>query len=179
MTKYSTALKIEVVSKYLARQNSLAGLGKEYGIDYTAIRSWAELVREHGLAALRVKHVKQTYTPEFKLNVVRFYHEHHIGIHKVAAVFKLNSSQVQAWLKLYQAEGYAGLFPKPKGRPPTMTKKKRQKKLKPAKKLTEVEQLRKQVAELEAQKADLELDNLILKKVAARYPRLPTGKKPE
>ncbi|WP_294759236.1 hypothetical protein [uncultured Lactobacillus sp.] len=43
MTKYSTALKIEVVSKYLARQ--MAGLGKEYGIDYTAIRSWVELVR--------------------------------------------------------------------------------------------------------------------------------------
>lgn len=45
-----------------------------------------------------------------------------------------------------------------------MTKKKRQKKLKSAKKLIEVEQLRRQVAELEAQKADLELDNLILKK---------------
>ena len=45
-----------------------------------------------------------------------------------------------------------------------MTKKKRQKKLKPTKKLTEVEQLRRQVAKLEAQKADLELDNLILKK---------------
>ena len=44
-----------------------------------------------------------------------------------------------------------------------MAKKKRQKKLKPAKRLTEVEQLRRQVAELEAQKADLELDNLILK----------------
>lgn len=57
MTKYSTALKIEVVSKYLALQ--MAGLGKEYGIDYTAIRSWVELVREHGLVALRVKHVKQ------------------------------------------------------------------------------------------------------------------------
>ena len=54
--------------------------------------------------------------------------------------------------------------------------KKKQKKLKPAKKLTEVEQLRRQVAELEAQKADLELDNLILKKVVSRYPRSPTSK---
>ncbi|KJY64063.1 Insertion element IS1223 uncharacterized 20.7 kDa protein [Lactobacillus helsingborgensis] len=179
MTKYSTALKMEICSKYLSHQTSLAKLEREYGIDHTEIRAWAERARKHGLAALKVTHTRQTYLPEFKLNVVRFYHEHHMGIHKVAAVFKLNSSQVQAWLKLYQAEGYAGLFPKPKGRPPTMTKKKRQKKLKPAKKLTEVEQLRKQVAELEAQKADLELNNLILKKVAARYPRLPTGKKPE
>lgn len=42
MTKYSITLKIEVVCKYLAHQNSLTGLGKEYGIDYTAIRSWTE-----------------------------------------------------------------------------------------------------------------------------------------
>ena len=69
--------------------------------------------------------------------------------------------------------------PKIQGETTNHDKKKRQKKLKPTKKLTEVEQLRRQVAELEAQKADLELDNLILKKVAARYPRSPTGKKPE
>lgn len=98
---------------------------------------------------------------------------------RVVAVFNLSRSVVRQWLAAYQAAGYSGLLPKSKGRPPTMTKKKRQKKLKPTKKLTEVEQLRRQVAELEAQKADLELDNLILKKVAARYPRSPTGKKPE
>ena len=55
------------------------------------------------------------------------------------------------------------MFSRPKARPPAMTKKKHQKKFKPTKKLTEVEQLRRQVAELEAQKVDLGLDNLIQK----------------
>lgn len=87
-----------------------------------------------------------------------------MGVLRVAAVFNLSHSVVRRWLVAYQSAGYSGLLPKPKGRPPTMTKKKRQKKLKSAKKLIEVEQLRRQVAELEAQKADLELDNLILKK---------------
>lgn len=32
MTKYSTALKTEIVCKYLVRQNFLTGLSKEYGI---------------------------------------------------------------------------------------------------------------------------------------------------
>jgi len=30
MTKYSTALKIEIISKYLANQDSLSALGSEY-----------------------------------------------------------------------------------------------------------------------------------------------------
>ena len=163
MTKYSTALKIEICSKYLSYQASLASLEQEYGIDHTEIRAWAERACKHGLAALKVTHTRQTYPSKFKINVVRFYHEHHMGILRVAAVFNLSRSVVRQWLAAYQTESYSGLLPKPKGRPPAMAKKKRQKKLKPAKRLTEVEQLRRQVAELEAQKADLELDNLILK----------------
>ena len=84
MTKNSTVLKIEIVCKYLAHQNSLAKLEREYGIDHTEIRTWAERARKHGLAALKDTHTRQTYPSEFKLNVVRFYHEHHMGILQVA-----------------------------------------------------------------------------------------------
>ena len=42
MTKYSTALKIEICSKYLSHQETLASLEREYGVDQTEIRDWAE-----------------------------------------------------------------------------------------------------------------------------------------
>lgn len=32
-----------------------------------------ELVREHGITALKIKYVKQIYSPEFKLNVVGYF----------------------------------------------------------------------------------------------------------
>lgn len=79
MTKYSSDYKIEIVSKYLSHQAFLAKLACEYGIDHTEIRAWAELAREHELAILKVRHNRQMYAPEFKLNVVRFYYEHNIG----------------------------------------------------------------------------------------------------
>jgi len=57
----------------------------------------AERAREHGLAALKVKHSRQSYTPELKLNVVCFYDEYHMGILKVATAFITVSSNTLAY----------------------------------------------------------------------------------
>lgn len=38
MTKYSTELKIEIVSKYLNHEDSIKGLAKQYNIHWTLIR---------------------------------------------------------------------------------------------------------------------------------------------
>ena len=39
MTKYSSDYKIEICSKYLAHQETLASLEREYGVDHTEIRA--------------------------------------------------------------------------------------------------------------------------------------------
>ncbi len=42
MTKYSTELKIEIVSKYLNHEDSIKGLAKQYNIHWTLIRRWID-----------------------------------------------------------------------------------------------------------------------------------------
>ena len=76
--KYLAVLKIKIVFKYLANQNSLLILDIEYGIEYMTNRNWVELVSK-----LKDKY---TYLHEFKLNVVVFYHVHHMVILKVSTV---------------------------------------------------------------------------------------------
>ena len=49
MTKYSTELKIEVVSKYLNHVHSLLGLEKEYNIPNYQIFRWVKLAQEQGI----------------------------------------------------------------------------------------------------------------------------------
>ena len=49
MTKYSTELKIEIVSKYLNHVNSLLELEKEYDIPNYQIFRWVKLAQEQGI----------------------------------------------------------------------------------------------------------------------------------
>ena len=109
------------------------------------------------------------------LNVVRYYLTHSIGVSKVAAKFNISDSQVYNWAKKFNEEGYAGLLPKQKGRPRKVPKKSKKttKKLELSEKQKYEEKILKQEAELER----LRVENLVLKKVAARYPRYPTNKK--
>lgn len=67
MTKYSTKKKIEIVSKYLNGENSLNGLAQEYGLDYGLINRWVNLAKAQGLTALKVRHIKQFHSTQFKL----------------------------------------------------------------------------------------------------------------
>lgn len=48
MTEYSTALKIEICSKYLSHQETLASLERGYGVDHATIRGWAKRTFKHG-----------------------------------------------------------------------------------------------------------------------------------
>lgn len=123
MTKYSTELKIEIVSKYLNNEDSIKGLAKQYNIHWTLIRRWIDKAKCQGLAALSVKHTKTTYSSDFRLNVVRYYLTHSIGVSKVAAKFNISDSQVYNWAKKFNEEGYAGLLSKQKGRPRKVPKK--------------------------------------------------------
>ena len=177
MNKYSTELKIEVVSKYLDYVNSLSGLEKEYGIPNYQIFRWVKLAQEQGLEALRVKHTKKEYSFEFKLDVVRYYLTNSQGQAEVAARFNINPSQVYSWTHKFNEEGIAGLKPNQKGRPRKMPKKtKRIKKRTQKIELSEKEKYEEKILQQEAELERLRIENLILKKVAARYPRYPIDK---
>lgn len=177
MTKYSTESKIKIVSEYLNNKNSIIGLSNKYKIPYSVIRRWIHQAQENGIESLKVKYKKSTYSLDFKLNVIRYYlNNPSLGFTPVAVKFSINESQVYSWVKKFEKEGMAGLIPKQKGRlakVPKKIKKKPVKKIELSQKQRYEEKIIKQEAEIER----LKLENLVLKKVAARYPRYPTKKK--
>ena len=177
MTKYSNEFKIKIVSEYFTHQNSMAGLSKEYNVSFHMIQTWIHQAEKNGLDSLKIKHTKVNYSPEFKLNVVRYYlNNPNLGRLPVAAKFNINSSQVYSWVNKFKKEGMAGLLPKRKGRPSKMPKKTKNK---PSEKinLSEKQKYEEKIIKQEAEIERLKLENLVLKKVAARYPRYPTKKK--
>lgn len=178
MTKYSTELKREIVTKYFDGVGSMQSLAQDYQIDRAIIRRWIKTAQANGISSLKVKHHHQSYSPEFKLAVVRYYLTKQDSALGTANYFKVNQAQVFTWSRKFNAEGIAGLKPKPKGRPAKMAKKRKQPKRKPLP-LSEREQYEQAILERDAKIKDLEIDNLILKKVAARYPKYPTAKKPK
>ena len=123
ITKYSSELKIEIISKFFDHQNSMNVLSKEYNIPFEMVRKWIHQAQENGLDSLKVKHTKVNYSPEFKLNVVRYYlNNPNLGILPVAAKVNINSSHY-SWVNKFEKEGMAGLLPKQKGRPSKVPKK--------------------------------------------------------
>ncbi|QNQ80689.1 IS3 family transposase [Lactobacillus sp. PV034] len=164
MTKYSNEFKIQIVSEFFDHQNSMTGLSKKYNVPLSMVRTWIHQTEENGLDSLKVKHKKMIYSPEFKLNVIRYYlNNPNLGKIPVATKFNINVSQVYTWVKKFKKEGMAGLLPKQKGRPskmPKKTKKKQAQKIKLSEKQKYEEKIIKQEAEIEK----LKLENLGLKK---------------
>ncbi|WP_353340632.1 transposase, partial [Apilactobacillus micheneri] len=129
MTKYSTKLKIEIIDKILSHKDSINGLSKKYNINRSVIRRWAVLARDQGLMALKVKHTKHNYSIEFKLNVIKYYLTHDLGMNQVASKFNVNPSQVLVWTNTFNKLGTIGLIPRKKGIPMKKTNYKKQAKL--------------------------------------------------
>lgn len=124
MTEYSTDLKIEVAKQYLSGKYSYSTLAQMYGIkSLSNIRVWTAKAKAQGLESLRVTHQYKSYSPDEKLAVVDYYRTHDVGVHIVAAKFKISPSQVCSWNKRFEEDGASGLRRKRKGRKPTVTKK--------------------------------------------------------
>jgi transposase len=72
----------------------------------------------HGMGALVAKPTKSTYSPEFKLDLVRKVLDEGATPEQLAHEYKLSSGKlVRSWIRAYRRHGEDGLRPKPKGRP--------------------------------------------------------------
>ncbi|QNQ81611.1 IS3 family transposase [Lactobacillus sp. PV012] len=164
MTKYSNGFKIKIVSEFFNHQDSIKGLSRKYNIPYSMVYKWIHQADENGLESLKIKHKKMNYSPEFKLNVVRYYlNNPNLGITPVAAKFNINSSQVYTWVNKFKKEGMAGLLPKQKGHPSKMPKKPKKKQAQKIK-LSEKQKYEEKIIKQEAEIEKLKLENLGLKK---------------
>ena len=153
MTKFSHELRAKVIKARLEGK-SLSMLVKEFGVEQTTVCTWIDRYRAGGTAQLL--HVNRRYTPEFKKKVIEYRWEHGLSLMQTAAQYQIpNASILYQWEQRYLAKGMSGLLFKKKGRPSKMPKKPKKKE-----DLTKIEQL-------EAENAQLRMENEFLKKLDA------------
>ena len=176
MTKYSPTLKAELVQKYLDGQSSVE-LGRQYGVSAREIRKWVQGFKLSGVNALKPRRTKRSFTAEFKLAVIDYYHTHEMSMKEVAAKFDVNACQIATWRKTFDREGLPGLQPRRKGRPAKMGAKLTKKQLHHLRDQSELDRLRKEVSQLKKENHDLKLERDVTKKSIALFGRLKPVKK--
>lgn len=124
------------------------GIATRFGVPPTRVRSLYHRWRIHGRLCLMEKPTRTMYSFDVKKEIVdRFL----AGETKpdLAREYRLSSPKlIERWVRLYRIEGDAGLQPKPKGRP-------RQDPSTPARRLSEVERIRRENERLRAENAYL------------------------
>jgi len=107
---------------YVSGKDGQDRTAKKFGVSRTQLCRWIHAWQFHGDAGLKI--LKQrSYTPEFKLKVVRHALQLTETTATTAARFNIPSfSSVEAWLKLYREKG-ASAFLTYRGPKSTMQKK--------------------------------------------------------
>lgn len=144
-----------VVKEWSSGQNSLTELVKKYAIGSDRmVREWRN---EHEITGSIGSTSHKTYTPEFKMQVINHYLSGHSYSETSCHFAVFPSTTIANWLRTYRKFGYTGLKPQPKGRPPTMGRKR----IHP---LTPEQQ---ELANLKQENYQLKMENAVLKKLKA------------
>ncbi|MHC5216108.1 transposase [Enterococcus sp. LJL128] len=126
MAKYSFDFKLKVVHEYLDQKRGINFLAKKYGFKSNSqIGRWINAYNEFGKEGLLRSRKNRNYSVQFKLDAIELYLTTELSYREVANCLKINNPPlIASWLRTYRKQGIDGLS-KQKGRPPTMTKKKR------------------------------------------------------
>lgn len=150
-------LKIEAIHRYLSGNEGVKSIAKALGINHEVLRMWIKQYEYHGEKAFEKSYT--AYSIPYKLDVLNFMKENGTSPNEAAVIFNISSPGIiRRWRSQFNADGIDALKPKPKGRPPSMTDKKRSKSQEPAEGSVEALQ-----AELER----LRMENAYLKKLNA------------
>ena len=150
--KYDYAFKLECVQLVLESHYSCESVSKEKGPNESNIRKWVGFYNQYGKTGL-LPRKNQNYSTDFKLKVLQSIDDDYLSLSEACLKFNVTSeSVIIKWQKDFITFGIAGLQPKPKGRPKSMSDYKR-KKRKTDKPLTREEEL---LLETEALRCELE-----------------------
>lgn len=152
MVKYDYNFKKSVVEAYQNGEGGYLAIARRYGIpSESTVKKWVRIVKKLGTDALHPRKNKQTYSSQFKQDVIHYYLTSGDSYLNVALKYGLPAGDLlQHWHQLFLREGIEGLSPKPKGKP-SMTKKK--KKQMPKKPLTREQELERENELLRAELA--------------------------
>lgn len=122
MSKYSFELKLQVVRDYLDGIGGYKALAQKYHIQCeSSVKEWIRNYQAQGVNGLRPQSSHKCYSLEFKLEVLKY--KQTASYQETASHFGLSSSGMVAnWQKKYDNEGIDGLK-RSNGRPPSVSKK--------------------------------------------------------
>ena len=157
--KYSYEFKLRCVNEVLYQHKSVNSVSKSNGVDHKSVDLWLSFYQKYGKLGLLPRKNK-TYSVDFKLKVLKMIDDDYLSLSEACLKFNVTSeSVIIKWQKDFITFGIAGLQPKPKGRPKSMSDYKR-KKRKTDKPLTREE-------ELLLENERLRCENALLKKLQA------------
>lgn len=161
MAKYSFDFKKKVVLDYLDGRGGYPFLAKNYGIpSENQVKRWVHAYQTLGDDGLKRKLKNDCYSVQFKLHAIELYQTTEMSYQELANALGMNNpTLLTKWMIRYREAGPEGLS-RPKGRPPTMKKKKSEE---PTKKSTLNDQER--IKELEKKVRTLEIQNAFLKEL--------------
>lgn len=156
--KYDYAFKLECVELVLKEHYSDGYVSKLKQIPRWNIRKWVSFYKTYGEIGLFPR-MNQSYSTEFKLKVVKSIEKESLSLMSAGVRFNIpNISIILKWKKDFANFGIEGLQPKQKGRPVSMSDKR--KKSKSDQPLTREEELLKENERLRC-------ENELLKKLQA------------
>ena len=127
MTKYSSEFKLKVVKYCVEDNHSMCSAARKFGIpSSTPLKEWIRKYKEHGTEGL-IKQQKSSYSGEFKQNVVEYMHNNHLSATETAVHFRLQTSVVIKWKRIYYEEGSQSFYKERRGRSKDMSSKSKKK----------------------------------------------------
>lgn len=115
MSKYSNEFKLQIIKYYLEENHSYLECCKKFNIpSKTQIKEWVKKYKQHGPDGL-IKRQNSSYDGGFKQYVVEYMHNNHISATETAIYFRLQTSVVLKWERIYYEEGPQALFEERRG----------------------------------------------------------------
>lgn len=111
MEKYSKDFKLKVVKYYLKYKKGYVSTANHFGnVSDTSVLQWVRRYKECGEDGLK-RNKKVTYSGEFKENVVKYMHDHHLSYLETAIHFNISSNNIVSdWENIYYEKGPQGLY---------------------------------------------------------------------
>jgi transposase len=118
MAKYSEQFKLTLVKEYQEGKLGYNLLAKKYDMrDCTQIKRWVKVYEKFGSEGLKRKKHKETYSVQFKLDVLSYMKRTGSSETETALVFGItNAPMIGSWKRAFLEDGTEALD-RPRGRP--------------------------------------------------------------
>jgi transposase len=112
MKKHAVQFKLSVVEHYLGGSEGYKAVAAHHGIAYSLVQRWVAFYRMHGADGLQKKRTSPSYSPEFKLSVLRHMWDNKLSYAETAAKFNIRGQcYIGIWERSFLGSGLKTLMP--------------------------------------------------------------------